>query len=158
MSTLEAVLVVLAGMAAGTINTVIGSGSLITFPTLLAVGYEPVIANVSNNIGIFPGSVSGVIGYRRELAGQGQRLRTLAVASVLGGITGAVLLLALPSDVFDAVVPVLVLFVCALMLAQPRLTGWRAKRPRGPAMSAPCRWRAPTRQVCTAATSAPRKA
>jgi uncharacterized membrane protein YfcA len=129
MSTLEAVLVVLAGMAAGTINAVVGAGSLITFPTLLAVGYEPVTANVSNNIGIFPGSVSGAIGYRRELVGQGKRVRTLAVASVLGGITGAVLLLALPSDVFDAVVPVLVLFACALMLAQPRLTEWRAQRP-----------------------------
>ena len=105
----EAVLVVLAGVGAGGVNALIGSGSLITFPTLLAVGYAPVTANVSNNIGVLPGSISGSIGFRRELEGQGSRARTLAAASALGGLTGAILLLALPSDVFDAVVPVLVL-------------------------------------------------
>lgn len=128
----EAVLVVLAGMGAGGVNAVIGSGSLITFPTLLAVGYQPVVANVSNNIGLVPGSLAGVYGFRRELEGQGRRARTMAVASGLGGLTGAILLLTLPSDVFDAVVPILVLMACALMLAQPRLSAWvAARRPEG---------------------------
>lgn len=128
----EAVGVVLAGMAAGGVNAVIGSGSLITFPTLLAVGYAPVTANVSNNIGLVPGSISGAYGFRRELEGQGRRARTLAVASALGGLTGATLLLTLPSDVFDTVVPLLVLAACALMIAQPRLSAWVAgRRPPG---------------------------
>jgi uncharacterized protein len=124
----EAVLVVLAGVGAGGVNAVIGSGSLITFPTLLAVGYTPIVANVSNNIGVVPGSVFGSIGFRRELEGQGRRARTLATASALGGLTGAVLLLTLPSDVFDAIVPILVLLACALMVAQPRLAAWVAGR------------------------------
>ena len=123
---------VLAGVGAGAVNAVIGSGSLITFPTLLAVGYSPVVANVSNNIGVVPGSVFGSIGFRRELQGQGSRVRTLAIASGLGGLTGAILLLTLPSEVFDAVVPILVLMACALMAAQPRLSAWVAsRRPEG---------------------------
>lgn len=128
MSPVEAVLVVLAGMAAGGVNAVIGSGSLITFPTLVAVGYEPIVANVSNNVGLVPGSFAGVYGFRRELEGQGGRVRVLASASLLGGLAGATLLLTLPSDVFDAVVPVLVLAACALMLVQPRLSVWVARR------------------------------
>jgi uncharacterized membrane protein YfcA len=128
----EAVLVVLAGIGAGGVNAVVGSGSLITFPTLLAVGYTPVVANVSNNIGVVPGSVFGSIGFRRELEGQGKRARTLACASGLGGLTGAILLLVLPSEVFDAVVPILVLLACALMALQPRLAAWVAgRRPEG---------------------------
>lgn len=117
-----------AGMAAGGVNAVIGSGSLITFPTLLAFGYAPVTANVSNNVGLVPGSISGAIGYRRELRGQGTRARTLAMGSGLGGLVGAVLLLTLPSDVFDAIVPALVLTACALMVLQPRLSRWVAER------------------------------
>ena len=124
----EAVLVALAGVAAGGVNAVIGSGTLITFPTILAVGYSPVVANVSNNIGLVPGSVLGAYGFRRELAGQGRRARTLAVGSGSGGLTGGILLLTLPSEVFDAVITVLVLLACALMLAQPRLSGWVADR------------------------------
>jgi uncharacterized membrane protein YfcA len=124
----EAVAITAAGMAAGGVNAVIGSGSLITFPTLLAFGYAPVTANVSNNIGLVPGSISGAIGFRRELRGQGSRARTLAAASGLGGLTGAVLLLTLPSQVFDAVVPVLVLAACVLMVLQPKLTVWAAER------------------------------
>jgi uncharacterized protein len=128
----EAVGLAAAGLAAGGVNTVIGSGSLITFPTLLAVGYAPVTANVTNNVGLVPGSISGALGFRRELEGQRRRARTLATASALGGLTGATLLLTLPSDVFDAVVPVLVLLACALMVAQPRLSAWvAARRPEG---------------------------
>ena len=109
-------------MFAGTINTVVGSGSLVTFPVLLAAGYSPIVANVTNTIGLVPGSLSGSIGYRRELRGQGARLRQLGLASVAGGLTGALLLLTLPGSVFDQVVPVLILLACALVAAQPRLS------------------------------------
>ena len=82
-----------AGLAAGTVNVIVGSGSLITFPTLLALGYPPVLANVSNTVGLVPGNVSGAVAYRRELVGQRRRLVQLGSASVLGGLVGAVLLL-----------------------------------------------------------------
>ncbi|WP_414690651.1 sulfite exporter TauE/SafE family protein [Nocardioides sp.] len=113
--------VLVAGMAAGTINTVVGSGTLITFPTLLAFGVSPVTANVSNTVGLVPGSLSGAWGYRRELEGQRPRLLRLATASLLGGIAGAVLLLALPSGAFDAVVPALIAIGVVLVLLGPRI-------------------------------------
>lgn len=122
MSWAEALAVVLAGLAAGTINTIVGSGSLITFPTLLAVGYPPVLANVSNTIGLVPGSLSGAVGYRRELSGQRGRLLRLGTASGLGAVAGALLLLVLPDAVFAAVVPVLILLSCVLVAVQPWLT------------------------------------
>jgi len=112
--------VVVAGVAAGTVNTIVGSGSLITFPTLLALGYPPVLANVSNTVGLLPGSVSGAIGYRRELYGQRQRILALSAASLAGGATGAVLLLLMPG-VFRELVPVLILGACLLVALQPRL-------------------------------------
>ncbi len=121
MSLLEAVLITLAGVAAGTINTVVGSGTLITFPTLLAFGVPPVTANVSNTVGLVPGSMSGVVGYRRELVGQRSRLLRLGSASLLGGIAGALLLLVLPSSAFDAIVPVLILLGVLLVLLGPRI-------------------------------------
>ena len=121
MSLLEIVLVTLAGVAAGTINTVVGSGTLITFPTLLAFGVPPVTANVSNTVGLVPGSLSGVVGYRRELTGQRPRLLRLGSASLLGGIVGAVLLLVLPSSAFDAIVPVLILLGVLLVIFGPRI-------------------------------------
>jgi uncharacterized protein len=120
--------VFLAGTAAGTINTVVGSGTLITFPTLLALGVPPVTANVSNTIGLVPGSVSGAIGYRRELAGQRPRLVRLGPASLLGGVTGAVLLLVLPSEAFDTIVPVLILLGVLLVIFQPRISERVAER------------------------------
>ena len=133
MTWLEMLGVFAAGAGAGTINTVVGSGTLITFPTLLAVGVPPVVANVSNTVGLVPGSVSGVIGYRRELAGQRRRLLRLGGASVLGGITGAVLLLVLPDEVFDAIVPVLIGTGCLLILLPPRISRWlvRSAEARG---------------------------
>jgi uncharacterized protein len=115
------VLVALAGVAAGTINAVVGSGTLITFPTLLAFGVPPVTANVSNNVGLVPGSLSGAIGYRRELAGQRARLMRLGVASLLGGTLGALLLLWLPSSAFDAIVPALILLGVVLVIFGPRI-------------------------------------
>jgi uncharacterized protein len=124
----EIVAIAFAGMAAGTINTVVGSGTLITFPVLLAFGYAPVTANVSNTIGLVPGSVSGAIGYRRELSGQRARALRLGAMSLSGGITGAVLLLVLPSSAFKAIVPVFIVGALVLTLAQPRLAARLAKR------------------------------
>jgi len=121
VSPIEAVLVALAGVAAGTINTVVGSGTLITFPTLLAFGVPPVTANVSNTVGLVPGSMSGVVGYRRELAGQGARVLRLGTASLLGGVTGALLLLWLPSSAFDAIVPALIALGVVLVVLGPRI-------------------------------------
>jgi uncharacterized protein len=118
---LEIVAVFVAGMGAGCINVVVGSGTLITFPVLLAVGYAPIPANVSNTLGLVPGSLSGVIGYRRELADQRPRLLRLGLASVTGGIIGAVALLELPADAFEAIVPVFIVIALVLILLQPRL-------------------------------------
>jgi uncharacterized membrane protein YfcA len=124
LTALHAVLIFAAGVAAGGINAVVGSGSLITFPILVALGYPPVLANVSNNIGLVPGGVSGVYGYRRELGGQGRRIARLVPASVAGGVVGAVLLLVLPGSVFKRVVVVLIVIALILVLAQP----WLARR------------------------------
>jgi len=128
MSLWEIVAIALAGLAAGTINTVVGSGTLITFPVLLAFGYAPVTANVSNTIGLVPGSISGAIGYRRELAGQRGRAIRLGGMSVLGGITGAVLLLVAPASVFEAIVPVFIAIALVLVVLQPRLKALLAAR------------------------------
>jgi uncharacterized protein len=117
----EIIAIAVAGTAAGTINTVVGSGTLITFPVLLAFGYAPVTANVSNTIGLVPGSVSGSIGYRRELAGQRAMALRLGAMSVLGGVTGAVLLLVLPASAFKDVVPVFIAIALVLTVFQPRL-------------------------------------
>lgn len=121
MSVTDALLITLAGLAAGMINTVVGSGSLITFPTLVSLGYPPVLANVSNNIGLVPGALSGAIGYRRELRGQGRRLRKLVPASLAGGLTGAILLLVLDPGVFKRVVVVLIVIALALVVLQPAI-------------------------------------
>ncbi len=130
LSAVDIVLILVAGVGAGTINTIVGSGSLITFPTLVALGYSPLVANVTNTVGIFPGSLSGAIGYRRELTGQRARIIRLGAISAVGAITGAVLLLALPERVFDAVVPVIIAIAVALVLIQPRLRAWLATRER----------------------------
>jgi uncharacterized protein len=117
----EIVAVALAGGAAGFVNAVAGSGTLVTFPTLIAFGVPPVTANVSNNIGLVPGSVSGAIGWRRELRGQRARTMRLASASLLGGMIGAVLLLTLPEDAFNAIVPALIGLGVVLVALQPRI-------------------------------------
>jgi uncharacterized protein len=127
---LEGAAVVLAGLVAGTINAVVGSGSLITFPTLLAVGLPPVTANVSNTVGLVPGAVTGALGYRAELVGQRERLVRLGSATVLGALAGAALLLVLPPAVFARVVPLLVVLACALVAVQPWLVGRLRDRPR----------------------------
>ena len=115
MTVVEALAVLAAGALAGGINTVIGSGSLITFPTLLAVGYAPVTANVTNTVGLVPGSASGVVGYRRELRGHWRRCAILGMGTTAGAVIGGILLLELPDAVFDAVVPALILLAVVLM-------------------------------------------
>jgi uncharacterized protein len=127
VSPVEAVLIALAGVAAGTINTVVGSGTLITFPTLLAFGVPPVTANVSNSIGLVPGSVTGAVGYRRELRGQRSRLLHLASASGLGGLLGGALLLWQPGA-FEVVVPALILLGLLLVVGGPRISAYVARR------------------------------
>jgi uncharacterized membrane protein YfcA len=117
----EIVAIAAAGMAAGAINTLVGSGTLITFPVLLAFGYSPVTANVSNNVGLVPGSVAGAIGYRRELEGQRTRALRFAAASALGAVTGAVLLLVLPAAAFKTIVPIFIAIALASVVLQPRL-------------------------------------
>jgi len=128
MTAIEALLVLVAGVWAGAINTLVGSGSLVTFPVLLAVGYSPLTANVSNNLGIVPGSISGAYGYRRELRGQRARLLRFAPASALGGVAGAMLLLALPASAFEAIVPVFVAAGLVLVVLQPRINRRLARR------------------------------
>jgi len=124
----EALAIFAAAVAAGGINAVVGSGSLITFPTLLAFGFPAVIANVSNSVGLVFGNITGSVGYRSELTGQRAVLLRLSVASVAGSLAGAILLLSLPPSAFTLIVPVLILLSCALVIAQPRLHGWLARR------------------------------
>ncbi|MDX6344334.1 MAG: uncharacterized protein QOH87_4472 [Trebonia sp.] len=125
---LQALVIFAVGLAAGTINTVVGSGTLITFPTLLALGYPPVLANVSNNVGLVPGVASGVHGYRAELAGQRQRMIRLGSASLCGGLVGAILLLVLPAGAFKEIVPALIGIALVMVIFQPRLARWMAAR------------------------------
>ncbi|MBL8928861.1 MAG: sulfite exporter TauE/SafE family protein [Kineosporiaceae bacterium] len=128
MDPFAAVTIALAGVAAGTINTVVGSGTLITFPTLLSLGYPPVTANVSNNIGLIFGAVSGTWGYRRELAGQRRLVTRLAPLSASGAACGALALLWLPPTAFEAIVPVLIALALVLVLLQPRISAAMTRR------------------------------
>lgn len=125
---LQALAIFAAGLAAGTINTVVGSGTLITFPTLLAFGYPPVLANVSNNVGLVPGGFSGAHGYRAELVGQRRRVIRLGSASLCGGLVGALLLLVLPAGAFKEIVPALIGVALVMVVFQPRLAKWVAAR------------------------------
>ncbi|MEU8775202.1 sulfite exporter TauE/SafE family protein [Streptomyces sp. NPDC048606] len=128
MSIWEALAVLAAGIGAGTINTIVGSGTLITFPVLLGIGLPPVTANVSNTLGLVPGSISGAIGYRKELKGQRGRVLRLGAVSLVGGLAGAVLLVTLPSDSFDTIVPVLIAVALVLVVLQPRLAAALRRR------------------------------
>lgn len=122
MTIWEMLAVFVAGTCAGTINAIVGSGTLITFPVLLATGLPPVTATVSNALGLIPGAVSGAIGYRAELAGQRHRIMRLGTASVCGGLGGAILLVSLPSTAFETIVPILVSLALVLVILQPRLS------------------------------------
>jgi uncharacterized membrane protein YfcA len=124
----EMVAVAAAGFAAGGINAVVGSGTLVTFPVLLAVGLPPVTATVSNSLGLVAGNLTGAIGYRRELRGQRGLLLRLLPASILGALTGAFLLLHLPASSFEAIVPVLIGLAVVLVAVQPALQRRLRKR------------------------------
>jgi uncharacterized membrane protein YfcA len=127
----QGVLVAVAAIWAGTINTVVGSGTLVTFPVLLGIGLPPVTANVTNTVGLFPGSLTGAYGYRRELDGQGRRAAILSVGSVLGAVGGAVLLLELPAGAFHAIVPALIVLALVLVVFGAQITDWFTARGRG---------------------------
>ena len=128
LTPLHALVIFAAGIVAGTINTVVGSGTLVTFPVLLQFGYSPVVANVSNTVGLVPGSAAGAFGYREELRGQRARLLRLSAASVSGGIAGAILLLVLPASAFKAIVPAFIAIALVLIVLQPRLSARMAER------------------------------
>ncbi|WP_462417579.1 sulfite exporter TauE/SafE family protein [Kytococcus sp. Marseille-QA3725] len=128
MSPAELALVLGAGVMAGTINTIVGSGSLVTFPLLVALGLTPVEANISSKLGILPGGASGTWGYRRHLPSARGMLVRLMLASAVGGLAGALLLLVLPATVFDAVVPVLIGAAGVLVVTQPFIKSWLARR------------------------------
>jgi uncharacterized protein len=124
----HAILIVIAGLGAGAINAVVGSGTLITFPTLVAMGYPPVTSTMSNAVGLVAGSISGTWGYRRELRGQWNRLRWQLPASFIGAILGAWLLLHLPATVFAQVVPVLLIAALILVVTGPWIQSWARER------------------------------
>ncbi len=124
MSTWELIAVIVAAVWAGAINTVVGSGTLVTFPTLLAVGVPPVAANVSNSVGLVAGGISGTWGYLPELKGAGRFVARLIPMSVLGAVIGALLLLWLPEEAFAAIVPVLIAIGILLVILGPRIQAW----------------------------------
>ena len=137
MTLLEGLAVAVAGMVAGSMNAAVGSGTLVSFPVLLAVGYPPVVANVSNGIGLLPGSIAGAFGYRRELKGQRARLIALGTTTAAGALAGAFLLLVLPPDAFEAIVPVLILIAVVLVALQPWIQRRLAHRRDRPAHGGP---------------------
>jgi uncharacterized protein len=116
---IEAIAIFAAGVWAGAINVVVGSGTLVTFPTLLLFGYPPLTANISNNLGMVAGGVSGIYGYRRELRPNRPMLVRLAPASVAGALVGAFLLLVLPAHSFNAIVPALIALGLLMVIVGP---------------------------------------
>jgi uncharacterized membrane protein YfcA len=129
---LSSILVFFAGLWAGTINAVVGSGTLVTFPVLIALGIAPVTASISNAMGLVAGSAAGAWGYRKELKGRGQQLLRLLPASLIGGISGAWLLLNLPETVFHYAAPVLIVLALLMVVFQPRLQQWVRAREENP--------------------------
>jgi uncharacterized protein len=125
---LDVALVAASGVAAGGINAVAGGGTLVAFPALLATGMSARTANIVSTIGLVPGYAGGSVAYRRELAGQGPRVRALFVVSALGGIAGAVVLVTTPARSFRAVVPFLILGSCVLLALQTRIGAAVARR------------------------------
>ena len=124
MDPLDAVLLAAAAFAAGAINAVAGGGSLVSFPALLAVGYPSKAANVTNTVALWPGYIGGSYGYRGELKRQRRTILALTIPSVLGALAGSAILLATPESAFDAIVPFLIVFACALMAFQDTLARW----------------------------------
>jgi len=121
MTTIELVYVAAAAIAAGAINAVAGGGSLITFPTLVAVGLPPVTASITNTVALCPGYLGATLAQRRDLAGQGKRAAVLLPVGALGGVAGAFLLLHTDEGAFDVAVPFLLLFAALLVGAQDKI-------------------------------------
>lgn len=128
MRLFEVAMLFVVGIAAGTMNTIVGSGGLVTFPALLAFGYSPFVANMTNNVGVMPGAISGAYAFRAELRTQWPRVLRLSALSLAGGLGGALLLLALPSSAFNAIVPILIALSLVLVIIQPWLRKRAARR------------------------------
>ena len=128
MTLVEGVLVVATGVGAGVLSSTVGVASLLSFPILVALGLPPVVANVSNTLGMIPGGLGGVVGYRDEVREAGPIAKAIIIVCALGAVAGAALLLGLPPGVFEAIVPWLILFTCLLVGAQPRIAAWLRAR------------------------------
>ncbi|GAA1169950.1 MULTISPECIES: sulfite exporter TauE/SafE family protein [Nesterenkonia] len=125
----QVLIIALAAVWAGAINAVVGSGTLVTFPVLVAMGFPPVTATISNAMGLIAGNMAGTWGYRREIAQVGGTLLRLVPVSLLGGVVGALLLLTLPEEVFETVAPALIVVALGFVVFQPRLQRWvRARK------------------------------
>jgi uncharacterized protein len=112
----------LGGLCAGLMNAVAGGGTLVSYPILLWVGRDPIVANATNALALWPGSLAGAWGFRREIVRLPRLLKVLVPAAILGGLAGGWLLLATPSKVFAAFVPYLILFSTAVLAAKSVLT------------------------------------
>ena len=131
MTALEVLLVLVTGFGAGVLSSTVGVASLLSFPVLVGLGLPPVVANVSNTLGLIPAGLGGVVGYRQEVREAGRLAAVIVVVCALGAILGAALLLGLPPGVFEAIVPYLILFTCLLVGVQPRIAAWlRARHAR----------------------------
>jgi uncharacterized membrane protein YfcA len=117
----DAVFLALSAIAAGVVNAIAGGGTLLTFPALLATGVPAVAANATNTVALFPGQLASSLAYRKHLAEERRRAITLAVPSLVGGLGGSVLLLALPEKSFEVAVPWLIVFACVLLALQGQL-------------------------------------
>ncbi len=118
----------LAGLIAGVMNAIVGAGSLVSFPLLLTIGLPPVTANATNTVGLLPGTISAVAGYRRELSERRPELLRLGAVAAVGGIVGALLLVMLPATTFERVVPFLLVGAAVLTGLQPRVNRWLTRR------------------------------
>ncbi len=123
-----ALLLAAAGFAAGSINAVAGGGSLVSFPALVASGLPPLTANVTNTVSVWPGYLGSAVAYRAEVTDQRSRALALGATAVAGAVVGSIVLLTAPADVFEAIVPILILVGCALLAVQPRVAAHVARR------------------------------
>lgn len=133
----QVLLILLAGLWAGTINSVVGSGTLVTFPVLVAMGFPPVTAQISNAIGLVAAGVSGTVGYRRELRESRDVILPLTLASLCGGVIGAFLLMLLPPEVFGVAAPILIVVALCFVIFQPRMQAWVRRRKADPSAEVP---------------------
>ncbi|NYE35279.1 hypothetical protein F4692_000383 [Nocardioides cavernae] len=131
MTPAEIALVLATGLGAGVLSSTVGVASLLSFPVLVGLGLPPVVANVSNTLGLIPGGIGGVVGYRQEVREAGRVAYVIVAVCAIGAVLGAALLLGLPPGVFEAIVPFLILFTCLLVGVQPRVAAWlRARHER----------------------------